>query len=512
MKRDYINTVIKMTIDQTFFQGKLEEYEPRVKEDLTKPKYSLIPEDLRALSLHLNKKFYSLSKSDPDIVSPIIPPLTPEETSDKNTVEKLRKLIEKRVAALVVAVFTFYMACGVDPSEAAIYLEDYNLDNNPAAVSAMERRVFIAHRKFPALIKADINKNGRIEPSELSLLNDYLEEETEAELQDVFSSSKSLRKTEELRTKTISIQEARHALDVEKKPETEEEKEEAELDAKHKQTFIGKNAIYLRNSRHDVSIRKPTVTNDGAQFSLNRDEVTGNTTGEIKAALGIVRRVAIDPAALSDNPYAPFLSAAAFGAGVSIDRSWDPKGRASQRDTLSTFFNTDIEFANALFDLSYLSASTHFDTDTYFDKKIIGAGLAYQPYSAFMRRYYKLGKTHSIVFRVQPNAFTEYNHVLDEGVETFSIDEYINIGFNTGASLDLVNRSQNRLLATLSSSYQGSWNANSSFDYTYKWQNRLSYWLDENSTVSADLTYNLEKDRNTSKDTNILKLGVGVKF
>ena len=187
MKRRTINTVIKMTIDEVFFNGDLDDFEPRVNDNLKSPKYALNDTDLRALAEKLNIYFDKLSVIYPNKVKPINPLLTPQETSNKNTVGKLRQLIQPRVSLFIAFFSLLFLISFGGEAEAGLYLEDYDLDNDPGSVSVEERRVFVTHQKFPFLTKVDRNKNGRIDPSELSALNAFIQNQADNRLDDMFS-------------------------------------------------------------------------------------------------------------------------------------------------------------------------------------------------------------------------------------------------------------------------------------------------------------------------------------
>lgn len=514
MKRHDINQLIKNTIDEHYHDGKLPDNMPRVDKDLREPPHLISDAGRGQLADHLNDTFAATAKMHPKRAKPIKPALVSTDTTPLVTVGKLRKLIAPRVKFLLLGFTSFILGASqlsdvhaaVNGEDTTIYIEDYDFDGNINFVTFNERRVYAIHKTHPFLKKYDSNKNGKLDPAEVLEFNSDIEDEAQDALSDI-ATVPSTGPFTEISKEPIPLSTFfEQTLDKPKREPSSPSPDEVAKD------YSNNHSWYVRQRGEDVSLRSGSAKNDaqknnGANFNFVYDDESASKSGSIQAAVGFLNRRRLKTGRLA-NPKEPYLGELAYGASVELDKIWDPNPTA-EKDSLILRLGGDLQLTNYVFPISYLSSYGYYETDTSFDKKIVGAEFIFEPYTTDFRNFAIIGGNYLLV-RLVPEIISKYGHVVDQGPAPLAYNDFWDVGLGAAIYFDYMNST--RRIASFSSRYQPRWNATQDFEFSYDWENKLSIWLDDASTVSADVSYQLANDRVLGDKTNRFELGLGLKY
>lgn len=446
--------------------------------------------------------------------NPISPALTPNSTRNKDTVRALKTLIASRVAMMFIVVLICSMQFGSGNAVAAPHIEDYDLDNNSEVVTVEERNLYFSHTKTLKVAEFDTNRNGRIDPSELTAINlaitSHVVEESSAYFASQDDASPQVNQDPlPLNVVLGTLQQERRSLPAILTPEERERERRRQIE-EEKRKYASEWKQYVRKSGTDISIRSgaQAIGRVPASLSFRHDEVSGTTSGRLTGAFGVLNELRIkDIHAPQDG--SAYISAFTYGGSVSLDRSFDSRGSAFEVDSLTLRAGGDIELANLGFPVQYLSNYAVYETSTDFDTSRLGVESIYEPFSFTFLNAMPISNG-ALTSRFIPTATSRYENILNDPDNTLGVDEIWNLGF--GAQFEIDYRADGKVVASLLSRYRHEWDVlNSSVD-SYQWFNQLSLPLTSNGSASFLIEYTLSENDLTNKETNEIKAGLGFKL
>lgn len=507
----HVNThysLIRRAIRKTI--GDVGPYNPGVQESLEN-EYGL-GSDLRRALLYsaVNDKYEGNG-------TPIAPRLGPEDLVNKDTVFDIKEFVKGRVAAVIVA-FLASMIIQYPPGAMAansphIQDEAYDFDDDEENVTLEEFNKYQRHILIFSVFEMDINKDGKIDLSELAVLNKKIQEKADDITIGTFTSVSGAQPE----TGSLDLDFVLDKLDAERKepepvltPEqlAEQQRREAE---EAKRRYASEWDTYLRREGTDVSIRADKLSKNPALFEYDYNGVSQKSSGRIRAAFGLLNKQNRKPEYRPESK-TPYISAFTYGGSISLDRSFDPRGAAFEKNALTFRGGGDIEIVDLFFPTQYLTSWIFLETDTNFKKQIFGFESTYQPYAFYQQGNLELGGGRRIRASFAPTLETKYAKVIDAGALSLPYEEYWNMG--PAAQLVLSLYGDNRKLAELSSKYTYFWDITGQIGDTYIWDNVFTIPLVKQgeNQISLIAEYTLSENGVTGEKTNEFSAGIGWLF
>lgn len=464
-------------------------YKPGPDEPL-EANYGMVITARRDLALRLNEVYSEEG-------NPIHPILTPPETGDKDTVRKLVGLVAPRFSVFVAAVFLFSQVSAALPAA----IEDFDHDGRPQSVSGSERRAYFASRLKLPMERFDANKNGRIDPDELDAVNAFISKAVDEEVAAYFSDDAGSPGADD---KSLPLETVLGVLKEKPKSSPPPGAEQPPPDDRYATDW----ALHLRQSVAEISVRAKALDSRAASFSLAHDATTMQTTGRINAALGVLGSHVIRS---GRNPQdgRGYLSEVAWGASVGVDRTFDPRGSAFERDKLHARIGGDIEITSAGFDLQYLSLWGTLDTNSRFERPVFGLDAVYEPFSRHFIQAYPVGNGR-ITAQFIPTLEAHYRQGAPGTFADPAVSRYLNVGF--GAGIELAYRNDRGKIVGLGSKYEHYWDALGGIAPTWRWNTQLEIPITANEHASVTMDYVREFEGATGSSTNTLRAGLGMRF
>lgn len=487
----------------------LKSYEPKADESLFGI-YGFNHLKKRAMFKPLNDEFAASGH-------PLGPKLSGSETVEYDSVRGMSEHIFKSRFNSVFPCLLMFLAMGFgllfnENALAAVKLQEINLDGNPKLVTYEERRLYFSNRTKITIGDFDLNKNGRIDPDELTKINIAIAAETRNRLKDLFPGDGD---TAEPSRATIPLSNALDRLDeklvVPPKELTQEQLEQQRVEAEKEKArdYTSNDEFFLRREGKDVTTWSGKVSPQEALLSYQRDAENGVDKGRIIGALGFLRKATFKSDRDPPNSFA-YLSAYAFGGSVSINRSFDSRGADFENDSLAFRLGGDVEFTHSNGLLSDLTGWVRYETDTQFESSKLGLESVYSLFVPELSPTRKLANGLVVAGLFVPTIESDYLRVINDPSNVIGYDEYWNLGF--GARLEASVRQKGQVLASFSSDYEHYWDVLGNNETSFRWVNQFNVPLGATNNTSLTLEHVLAKDGLSGKKVNEFSLGIGIKF
>lgn len=451
---------------------------------------------------------------------PIAPSLLGNETRPKKTAGGMAKIVKQRFGLGLLLAFTV-LGWDNGAAQAAFHLQDFDTDGNPEVVSYQELRLFLIYNQSMGIAAFDAkgNRNGILDGAEVNAYNRALEANVDDALGEFFYSDEEERIVTE--GKTVPIDQVLGNFNlkrkIEPKPLTAEEiakKEEADRLAKKRRFVRTDQGLYIRGRGKDVSIRSGSLDNTSAKVSYSRNNLTDIDVGRIKGAVGYLFSGTLKPGK-AELAGGPVLDAYTFGGSIEVDRSFDSRGQAFERDELTFRLGGDLQFSGittANIPTQYLTNWIRYQTDSRFENHVFGLETIYEPYISSFGRLYSFDNNLKLISRFTPTLRSDYTFVDSDPNNKFLVGKFWNLGFGTSLRLSLTD--DNEKLASFVSTYERYWDVLGGVGSSYMWENELSFPLlrDSDLDVAFIASHSLSKNATTGKKDNKFELGIGVKF
>jgi len=272
----------------------------------------------------------------------------------------------------------------------------------------------------------------------------------------------------------------------------------------------GDSGFFLRGDVADVGVyfqNGVSVVESGALLSIASDN--GATTASVNGAVGYAFNQNCLPNPPGDGAYvsgyviAPWL----LGDGNFYD------SEADDNDTkIQAGLTGQVEIAEAIFDVQYLTVSPYYQTDFDFEAEVYGGQVSWRPIMTEIH----LGGTTTPAGAVldwywSVEAIADYFHVADAGSSNLDPDSnYAWLGGSFGVSGWIMPDALNDRLA-FATRYDVFWDAYSRRSVDY-FEANLSYALTPDRNAAIALAYMNGTDKDTLVDVDQWNLGLTLKY
>ncbi|WP_417432711.1 hypothetical protein [Hoeflea sp.] len=492
----------------------LNQYQPGLSENL-ETEYGM-----NAAMRHGSHAYINAEFSNADEPEPIVPPLLGHETKAKKTAGGMAGIVKKRFG-LGILLALVLVGWNTGSAKAAFHLQDFDTDGNPEAVSYQELRLFLTYNLNMSIAEFDAagNQNGVLDGAEVDAYNRVLDANIDDALGAFFYSDEEDRiltsgKTVPLDTVLGNFNLKRKNAPKPLTPEEIAEKEKAARLAKTRRFVRDNHRLYIRGSGKDVSIRESALDAAGAKVTYTNNNVTDIDVGRIKGAVGYLFSGTLKPGKAKSGG-GPVLDSYSYGGSIELDRFFDSRGRAFEKDALTLRLGGDLQFSGIMpgnIPTQYLTNWVRYQTDTRFEEQTYGLETIYEPYIGAFNRLYSLDNNLKLIARFTPTLRSDYTIVGKDPNSRFLVDRFWNLGFGASFRLDLTD--DDKTLAYFTTTYENYWDVLGGIGRTYSWENQLSFPLarDSGLDVALTATHTLSRKAATGKRDDRFELGLGVKF
>lgn len=271
----------------------------------------------------------------------------------------------------------------------------------------------------------------------------------------------------------------------------------------------GDSGFFLRGDVADVGVyfqNGVSLVGSGALLSIASD--SGATTANVNGVVGYAFNQNCLPNPPGDGPYASGYVIAPWllGSGNFYN------DEADDNDTkIQAGLTGQVEIAEAIFDVQYLTVSPYYQTDFDFEAEVYGGQVSWRPIITEIH----LGGTTTPAGAVldwywSAAAIADYFHVTDAGTTNLDADSnYAWLGGSFGVSGWIMPDALNDRLA-FTTRYDIFWDAYSRRSVDY-FEANLSYALTPDRNASVELAYVNGTDKDTLADKEQWTLGLTFK-
>lgn len=453
--------------------------------------------------------------------NPIHPQLLGSETRRENTARGMASLVKPRFGlSILVVIFVGVLALGRAEAN-SFHIQDFNSDETLELVSYEELRLYLIYNTKMSIAEFDAegNLNGVLDGAEIDAYNRKLEESVSEKLNQFFY---SIEEDRLLTENPVPLNEMLDGLNLERKvkpvPLTPEEiARQAERDRLAEKQDFDRSAprLHIRSKGTDVSIRNGALDTAAANLGYEVDNNTNIQTGKIDGAVGFLVGGRLKPAR-ADRSRGPVLDEYAFGGSVQVNRTFDNRGRAFEKDKLVFRMGGDLSFSGdskRSIPTQFFSNWVRYETNSRFENTVFGLETIYEPYFRELAGLYAFANSNQkLISRLTPTLRSNYTHVSEDPNNTYLVDEFWNLGFGLNYALTLTDN--NDRVARFVSTYEHFWDVLGTGSETYNWINELQFPLANRNglEVSLTATHELSKDDTRGDRENEYKLGIGVKY